>query len=196
MNPEEIKVGETYNVRLQVSKKETYGIKAIAANAHDLTNPIEHLFEPREFPVFSPISPAPKYDPYRKFRKGDKVRVVKRHGRETPLASVMQDLSEKTFTVIADEDEDNDVLIDTSKGNRFIQFSHLELVTPVEELEPYSVNENEHSKSYEVLRGHPVRVCAAYYYGGECPAYTKEAAKAAAEAERDRLNAEYRKEQK
>ena len=70
-----------------------------------------------------------------------------------------------------------------------------QLITPVEELEVYSVHENEYSKSVEVRRGHPVRACAAYYYGGEQPAYTKEQALARAAAECDRLNAEWRKEQ-
>lgn len=194
-HPEDIKVGEIYNARMQITRKNDTDFRAILMTKPCVHCAVEHVFALDEIAAFSPISPAPKCDPCRKFRKGDKVRVVESHGRETPLASVMQDLSEKTFSVIADEDADNDVLIDTPKGNRFIQFSFLELVTPVEELAPYIKLENVSSNSIEVRDKRTNKVEASFYFGKD-HAYTFVQAATRAEAERDRLNAEHRKEGK
>ena len=109
------------------------------------------------------LVPTPKYDPCRFFRKGDRVR-IKREINGRKLNHVFVNFSyDQTYT-----------------GS----FYELELVTPVEELEPYSVGESSHT--WYVYKDNDVVV-----------AFNKENypnAKAAAEAECARLNAEWRKE--
>ena len=82
MNIEEIKEGETYNVRVKVVSIDEDGWYKVRTS--DETLPF--ILSPKEKEAFSPISPAngtkntetpPKYDPNRKFRKRDKVRMKK-----------------------------------------------------------------------------------------------------------------------
>lgn len=135
---------------------------------------------------------APKYDPNRIFRNGDKVKAVLRHGR-IPNDGVPKDV---ILEVIADE-RDGIVKVLHKMGAILEIFNvyalYLELVTPVEELEPFEVECDADDKEYSVIiRG---KFVSTYPYDSDS-FYTKEQAKAAAEAERDRLNAEYRKEQR
>lgn len=134
-----------------------------------------------------PAENHPKHDPCRLFKKGDRVRLVERYGRKpddgAPI-NVICDVEE-------DEYEDGTVTITYCYDHKAELFRvtalYLELVTPVEELEPYYVRE--FRETVQILR----RDC-----GIEVASYDKEEhphAKEAAEAERDRLNAEYRKEQ-
>jgi hypothetical protein len=74
-----------------------------------------------------------------------------------------------------------------------VPFYRLELVTPVEEQEPYLMLENVPSNSIEVRDKRTNKVEATFYFGKD-HAYTFERAATRAEAERDRLNAEWRKE--
>lgn len=79
----------------------------------------------------------------------------------------------------------------------------LKLVTPVEEMESYIVIHNKNEKYFEVCwkdddepdgrTGH-TRCRVTYWYHQPPMTCTEEEAKVAAEAERDRLNSEYRKE--
>jgi hypothetical protein len=139
----------------------------------------------------------PKYDPFRLFKKGDRVRVVERYGRKFWSAA-----PETIYTVVEDEylhDDQNVLLrgcvgINDGKPETLsawnIPFFHLELVTPVEDLDPYSVEGDE--DEWHILR------CGKFLMSfpfDSSAYYTEEQAKAAAEAECDRLNAEYRKEQ-
>ena len=216
MNPEEIKVGETYNVRMKLHRIDEDGDFCFRVfGGDDVTRFLKPTqVERAVYPLSAPANgtkntePAPKYNPYRKFREGDKVRLVEWRGR-APFDCENWEPEKAGQICIVAEDEDaerghylhvwkiEDMASETDEGERpwlaFPIFS-LELVTPVEELEPYSVHENEYSKSAEVRRSNPFRVCAAFYWGGESPTYTREQAKEAAEAECDRLNAEYRKE--
>ena len=131
--------------------------------------------------------PAPKYDPSRKFRKGDIVRHVPHNGRECPAMPLDEYYRVKTLTVVEDEDANHNVFVETQDGrNKYIRFCFLELVTPVEEIEPYSVSEA--TVQYLVKKDNK-KVVAQF-----CKLYHPNA-KAAAEAERDRLNAKHRKEQ-
>jgi hypothetical protein len=131
---------------------------------------------------------APKYDPSRKFRKGDKVRVVEWNGRD--IARVGQ-----IGYVVSDEYNSRVELgIDGWKNSVYYPACHLELVTPVEEQGPYSVRHNEAHAAWSIYG--PFGLSAVNYFYGERYPYTNETAKVAAEAERDRLNAEYSKEQK
>lgn len=126
---------------------------------------------------------APKYDPCRLFRKGDKVKPRERNGR-IPWAKDM------TLTVVADESKAGVAVRDEETGEeRLMCVLFLELVTPVEELEPYSVSEG--AGIIEVYNEKREAVKAWFY--SDVKAGVK--ALAEAEAERDRLNAEWRKEQ-
>lgn len=138
-------------------------------------------------------APAPKYDPNRLFRKGDKVEHHPRNGRRGS-----SDIPNgKTLTVIEDEvlyewiyltDGDNDYSCDPA---------YLELVTPVEELEISRVFNDKKMGAWIVTKDNFTHA----YFPYRCEvsdniANSKEEAKEAAEAERDRLNAEHRKETK
>ncbi len=131
---------------------------------------------------------APKYDPCRLFRKGDKVRVVERNGRHYDTM-----FDEKTWIVAKDERNHStlprDVQVNDGNPNSHcysVPFFYLELVTPVEELEPYKVTE---SSDYYGVDKDDLEVEAAIFWKKSHPQ-----AKAAAEAECKRLNEEYRKE--
>lgn len=139
------------------------------------------------------LKPAPKYDPCRLFKKGDKVRVVERLGRK-----FWEDNPETIYTVVADEylHDDRRVLhrgcvgLNDGKPETCsswnVPFFHVELVTPVEELEPYRVDHNQYGWHVE-KDGEIVAT-----YNDDRHPHAKEAA----EAECARLNAEHRKEQK
>ena len=90
----------------------------------------------------------------------------------TPAARSETDEFNHTVDIVGDE------------GLGRYSFVHLELVTPVEELEPYTVVES-YGRT-DVMKGDYIIAT----YTDSHPH-----AKEAAEAERDRLNAEYRKEQ-
>ena len=136
---------------------------------------------------------APKYDQNRKFRKGDVVRVVERNGRYQPNIPVDEFWS-GLLTVSEDENFCNNLVKVRSEDGRekLSHWWYLELVTPVEELGPYSVRHNEAHAAWSIYG--TFGLSAVNYFYGERYPYTQEQAKAAAEAERDRLNAAYRKE--
>ena len=137
----------------------------------------------------------PKYDPCRLFREGDIVQYIERDGRfysDAPPVGA-------TCRVCVSEDSSGMVNVEFKFSENEepavhdVPFYHLELITPIEELEPYKVWDTTFSFNVGVED-----TKAVFYYGADmstCP-YTKEQAKAAAEAECARLNAEYRKEQK
>lgn len=127
----------------------------------------------------------PKYDPRRPFRRGDKVRVVECKGRNCTgceLGSIGE--------IALDEGEDDPIHgigVDFEDGSAvYIDPAYLELVIPVEEMEPYSVQETMSLDGWQIVRdGLPL----ALYDSRRHPH-----AKAAAEAECKRLNSEHRKE--
>ena len=100
---------------------------------------------------------------------------------------------------VADDEANDDTFIVICKKNNtnyYLDPAYLELVTPAEEAEPFYVCENTESKSFEVRRKENHKVQAAFYYFSKDDTHAKrEAAKATLE-HCDRLNAEYRKEQK
>lgn len=130
--------------------------------------------------------PAPKYDPCRKLRKGDIVEPCQVKGRWHSVTWAGR--SGIHFTVTEDEDEDGIISIkDPDCKLPFIAAAvFFNLVTPVEELEPYKIEKNLHG--WIVFKDIPSNVVANFNK-------THPNAKAAAEAERDRLNDEWRKEQ-
>ena len=174
--------------------------------------------KPDETPAFAEIipengtkntDPAPKYDPCRKFRKGDKVRVVECNGRDYKDYDPYTNLqTSELYTVLENESEAidggcGDILIAKDNIEQEILFCFLELVTPVEELERYVIIHNKREKFFDVAwkdddetdgRTGRTRCRATYWYNSPPQSYTQTEAKAAADAECARLNAEYRKE--
>lgn len=140
----------------------------------------------------------PKYDPCRKFREGDIVDYRRRHGRDFETVPDPEDY--KIARVISSEDEESGMVgvefIEAYGGEDVffaVPWYHLELVTPIEELEPYSIHESEVTQGFDIIRD---KLCVMTFPFGEKENgwyYNRLAAKAAAEAERDRLNAEWKK---
>lgn len=139
------------------------------------------------------IKSPPKYDPCRPFKKGDKVRVVEWNGRK-----VHDPLNGAVWTVNRNEGNGGisheSILVslfyeDDKEGHIIgVPPCYLELVTPVEELEPYRVVKEAVNFVYVEKDGdeHPAAL-----FNKKIHPNAEEAAK----AERDRLNAEWRKEQ-
>ena len=133
--------------------------------------------------------PTPKHDPTRLFRKGDKVRTVKRRGRY--YSSADEKYADLILTVHSDEVTDSRqseiwVEVETEDDETCWNTDpvYLELVTPVEEIEPYKLIDS--PNTYNIVRDSAMVMTI--------HKKSHPNAKAAAEAERDRLNAEYRKE--
>ena len=136
------------------------------------------------------LTPTPKYDPCRLFKEGDKVRPVQRYGRDPDDGAPVNVICE----VVEDERINGTVAILARKNGGSVRFRvtalYLELVTPVEELEPYVVRlatpdgvEEWHVEP----RNNNLALVAVF---GHRHPHAKEAA----EAECKRLNEEYRKE--
>lgn len=127
---------------------------------------------------------SPKYDPCRLFKKGDKVRVVSWNGRKLKMFD-MSDVWEVAFG-----ETPGDLAVSLRRKcaktweNCCVPPCYLELVTPVEELEPYSVGE---SSDYFSVDKDDEELCL--FWKDKHPH-----AKEAAEAECARLNAAHRKE--
>lgn len=155
---------------------------------------------PAKYIATEPIDPengikntetAPKYDPNRLFCKGDKVRLVQCNGRN-PFDSfngIEYPPDETIYTADGDEYDNGKVeLYSMDSCDVFeIHHSNLELVTPVEELEPYFVAPSSITDAWRIVDTRIGATVATIFKAHPH-------AKAAAEAERDRLNAEWRKE--
>lgn len=139
---------------------------------------------------------SPKYDPCRKFRKGDLVRLKAYNGRK-PYdfwhKQTIEHFGAKLDTVLADElDSGNvDIFQDAPIDELTVRVhaSHLELVTPVEELETYYIEES--TGKITLLNKHDPIFHKSWQYSAVSAGII---ALAEAEAERDRLNKEHRKE--
>lgn len=130
-----------------------------------------------------------KYDPNRKFRKGDRVRVVENKGRcLKPYELKIGD----ALTVSGDESDDDTRVIACKLHNRvfYLDPAYLELDAPVEEIEPYYIEES--TGEITLLNKHNPIFHKSWRYSAVSAGII---ALAEAEAERDRLNAECRKEQ-
>ncbi|MBQ2298575.1 MAG: hypothetical protein II278_04255 [Bacteroidaceae bacterium] len=127
----------------------------------------------------------PKYDPCRLFRKGDIVRLKEWNGRCPALPEDWK-CDNGLFKVHEDEKFNSSVEItrENSKTVYIAPICFVELVTPVEELEPYELVE---TTDYWSVEKENDELCL--FWKKHHPH-----AKEAAEAERDRLNAEYKKE--
>lgn len=148
-------------------------------------------YPPLNLPIVTEVPQTyPKYDPCRLFRKRDKVEVVANKGR-THIGC-----HGYVGNVTKDEDEMGQVMLNLERaGVMVINAAYLQLVTPVEELEPFNIHHTDDNEFYIYFKDDlPV---ASYPYKGEGYPYyyTKEQARERAEAECARLNAEWRKEQ-
>ena len=216
MKYKDIKAGETYNMRVKVistnadSNESEVATIPVDENGKELKN--EWAYYSRCIAsAFSPITPengieniepAPKYDLCRLFRKGDKVKLRKSFfGRETTFSHYAETKFnfDDIYTIEEDEEPQQSLVAVASIDGEYSEefcFYEIELITPVEELEPFYVCENTESKSFEVRRKEDHKVQAAFYYFNADDAHAKsEAAKATLE-HCDLLNAEHRKGQK
>lgn len=141
----------------------------------------------------------PKYDPNRLFREGDKVRIKREINGRLLHHSFVNFKYDTVYTVDADEVQKDfksgHVVITDGKHYCSLSFYELELVTPVEELEPYYTLQDCEEIDGDTVVFWAVRdehddTVAKFYV----ELYRADGAQKAAEAERDRRNAEYRKE--
>lgn len=194
----DIKVGQKYNFTLLAIHDKTEYMDALFESPTGR----RYYIEEYDYTALSPLpseqqaSACPKYDPCRKFKKGDRVEPTYWNGRP-PVAAEMRANSEflphdGIYTVLSDE-RNSIAFIDYHGKSVFIPVNHLELVTPVEEQGPYKVRHNEAHAAWSIYG--PYGLSAVNYFYGERYPYTSDTAKAAAEAECAMLNAEYRKEQ-
>lgn len=139
---------------------------------------------PKNVILPSELQTEPKYDPCRLFKKGDKVRVKNWNGRTTLRAG-------QFGFVVANEAANGmvELAIDGWENDIFYHACLLELVTPVEEMEPYIVKKYHEFYAVERRNNHKDRPAT---YDVDFHPHAKEAA----EAKCARLNAEYRKEQR
>lgn len=147
---EDIKIGEMYNIRVRVVKNDFGDTGEIATvtvdeNGQEIDGEIAYYTE-ADAASFSPITPengtknsepAPKHDPCRLFRDGDKVTPRLVNGRD--FNSIAEDYRGVTLTVTRDEEKYDNVYVECGGDEFTIDPAYLELVTPVEEQEPYSV---------------------------------------------------------
>jgi hypothetical protein len=134
--------------------------------------------------------PTTKRDSFRLFRKGDRISFKTWHGFLPSDLENEAELLGKEATVYEDQEEDNFRVYFFFDGEDPEQEWHaaflpfIELVTPVEELEPYKLIDS--PNTYNIVRDSAMVMTI--------HKKSHPNAKAAAEAERDRLNAEWRKE--
>lgn len=205
MTPEDIKIGEIYYARLKciaISKNTDlpeFSFVAVDSQGTPSCDDLAHFLY-FDLPAFSPnipsepptlVDPAPKHDPCRLFKKGDIVRVVKYKGR--PFSKFWEPYIGSEMQIVDNETDCENPSIKTPKGWQSINAAYLELITPVEEIVPYSVRHNDAHAAYSIYG--PYGLSAANYFYGDRYPYSKHSAEAAAYAECDRLNAAYRKEQ-
>lgn len=143
------------------------------------------------------VCEKPKYDPARLFKKGDIVKPCSVNGRW--CSHVWEDRSGIHYEVAKDEDPltaHMEVKDPDSPQPFLVHAAFFKLVIPVEELKPYSIIvQPEDYHCVRIMKGTKIH-SSIPFDEEECVCRTVEEAKAAAEEECDRLNAEYRKEQK
>ena len=132
----------------------------------------------------------PKYDPCRLLRKGDRVQVKKRNGRCNGKDG---EYLREAFCEVADDEVPNELVRVYHNSSEYrLDPAYLELVTPVEELEPYTVDGCGFAPTFYVLKYGKVYMTIPYKEGSSL-FQTREEAKEAAEAECNRLNDEWKK---
>lgn len=200
MNPKDIKVGNFYHVLVKVLEINPKNGEFTTETVNEFGTSLNMeptYFARCEAEAFFPITPenerknsepAPKYDPCRLFKAGDIVRIIDWNGR-TPD---MLDEKGTREAVVADPEDPRSGCVELLYNDRYpiVAACFLELITPVEELEPYYVEEECHSWCVRKPEPSGVYSTLSWFSKNRHPN-----AKAAADAECARLNAEYRKEQ-
>lgn len=190
MNPQDLKKGQSYLILAKFNEKDFYNEYDFIAEPSDYRLVLDEasvrqcVFLPSEPPTSA--GSQPKHDPCRKFRKGDVAEISRYKGR----AIIPVDLKVGDKVKVCENEKTGDSVvhvIDPIGRRFFVNPAFLELVTAVEELKPYSVTYD--NKFYHINK-HGEEASIAVYSEARHPN-----AKAAAEAERDRLNAKFRKEQ-
>lgn len=211
MNPEDIKKSKYYNLKLQcILNAEKVIVFETASGDHipirlcdlECVSPIT----PSEPPTL--VGTTPKHDPCRRFRKGDKVRLIAHRGRIAYDEGLQYPPDDTVYIVEHDEMKNGVVSIYEQPECDFdafdIHFSFLELVTPGEDLARFVLLHHEFEQFYEICwkdddepdgRTGRTRTLATYWYHLPPQTYSQKEARAAAEAECARLNEEYRKDQ-
>lgn len=200
------------------------GFVNLPLNNGNILAELRYEFDNRILPAYQRIStefislpseqevPTPKYDPTRPFKKGDRAQAVERNGRTLTCFPAGRIKVGDIVTVAEDEAGDVFIKVLTEDGHEMmVPWFMLELITPVEEQEPYYIesetfdyeirNANDDpdigtSLAFHIMFQDPdeseiLRV-KSYY---ESYVYSREHAEADAEAECKRLNEEYRKNQ-
>ena len=186
----ELKPGDEVLIRCRFEKiKENgdFSLSYLLTTVHGKLYMYKAAVHPSAVIIKSPT----KHDPCRFFRKGDRVR-IKREVNGRKLNHVFVNFGyDQTYTVAQDEEQKEHqsgrVKLINETGFIFTgSFYELELVTPVEELEPYSVKDD--GGFYYIEKQDELHALCTFNKTSHPNA------KAAAEAECDRLNAEHRKE--
>ncbi len=199
MNPEDIKIGERVSLSGYIANKtDKHFYITIHTGFNEYTKikveiPSLELYEIAPENGIKNTENAPKYDPCRLFRKGDKVRVVAWNGRKYRDYDHSTELTTGcTGEIWEDEKDEQDegfVSVIYEGYIRCVPPCYLELVTPVEELEPYYIEE-ELGTITVLSKKDPIFHKCWHYAGVKSGVIALEAA----QAERDRLNAKHRKE--
>lgn len=144
----------------------------------------------------------PKHDPCRLFKAGDEVEYRPKDGRANPNLLVG-----RRYKVSVDEPCDSGIVQVECDGLRhidtFVAYNNLELVTPVEELNPYYIEENDIEFQVRMKYEDSDCLISVFRFKNIVEGYkqyhdmlpTMTQARECAEAECARLNAEYRKTQ-
>lgn len=185
MEVNDFKEGEECLVRVRVSDEDgaSVGFDTIGERGECLMESSFRLLETELDAVVK--EDKPKYDPFRKFKYGDEVRVVPRDRRAPVCFPANRVRVGDLVTVCKDEDDSGFVEVCSDSGHKMsVAFFFLVLVTPAEVRRPYSIELGVTGKGtdYRIWKD-GVIICA---YSCAHPN-----AKAAAEAERKRLNDEW-----
>ena len=146
--------------------------------------------------VAQAFTPLPKYDPCRPFREGDIVTPCQVKGRW--CSSAWKGRAGMRFIVTKDEDGEATMRVKDpdSVTDQLVDVAYFQLVSPIEEQEPYYTVEAKEwidgdSVKFWAVKDEHCDTVAKFYV----ELYRADGAQKAAEAERDRRNAEWRKEQ-
>lgn len=137
--------------------------------------------------VSLPSDSQSKYDPCRRLKEGDIVKPRFVDGRTDIDLSFLH-----PYTVTEGENPWGNVRVKNVNHSIITKAVFLQLISPVEELEPYTVDECGFAPTLYVRKNGKVYMTIPYKEGSSL-FQTREEALAAAEAECERLNAEWRK---
>lgn len=195
MQRNECKPGTEVIIRGVIVKDEGIGPLPIRVRWKDGSS---FIFNPEHL---EPALPKTKYDPARKYRKGDLVRITGYHGRLFGCGG-NRELSANNaigdqVTLYGDEIPGGDVRFPDGfllNNNNYLSVACIELVKPVEEIEaehPYGVKEM--TCSFRVTRG-DYYMHTIWWNSDSCPIspYSKEEAQQKAQELCDDLNRKHR----